>query len=332
MLKPTVAFKVPVAFFVFNRPETTSRVFEVIRRVQPTQLFVIADGPRSNRSGEQDLCDEVRHIFKNVDWPCELKLRFLDENLGCRRGVTEGINWVFEQVDQAIILEDDCVPDLSFFPFCEELLERYADDPNIGMVSGDNFQNGVYKTADSYYFSRFCHIWGWATWRRAWKKMDVNMTTWPEIRKTKWLAETIGRGPQKHFWSTWFDDAFRGDAGAMKTWDVAWTYSCWRHEMRCIIPELNLVKNIGFGINSTHTREGSKWETMYASTILFPLRHPDRKSCFVLADTYTGIKQYYGSSLAQRILCTLRLPFRLSTLVWIRCLFPKPHRRAVDIF
>lgn len=319
----------PIAFLVFNRPETTRLVFEQIRRARPQQLLVVADGPRADHPGEKARCEEVRRIVQTIDWPCDLQLRFREENLGCRRSVAEGLDWLFSKVEQAIILEDDCLPDASFFPFCEELLSRYASDEGVGLISGDNFQNGKNVSPASYYFSRHCHIWGWATWRRAWQKMDLSMSTWPQLRKTNWLEATRGTGPAKHFWKLWFDDAYLGEAGALRTWDVAWTYACWSHEMRCIIPELNLVANIGFGQDSTHTRNGKQRKAFAQGSIKFPLRHPVSKDCFKAADTYTEHTQYYASSLAQRFIHMLRLPISLRSLALLRDgarrLFPKPH-------
>jgi hypothetical protein len=156
----------PIAFFIFNRPDTTARVFEAIRQAQPSKLLVVADGPRSTRPGEAEKCAATRAIIDQVDWECEVLTNYSDVNLGCRHRVSSGLDWVFEQVEEAIILEDDCLPHPTFFRFCEELLEWYRHDHRIVAISGDNFQNGHQSGEFSYYFSRYVHIWGWATWRR----------------------------------------------------------------------------------------------------------------------------------------------------------------------
>ena len=178
----------PVAFIIFNRPDTTARVFAEIAKARPPKLLVVGDGPRANRDGEADRVAEARAIIKNVDWPCEVLTNFSTPNLGCKKRVSSGIDWIFEQVEEAIILEDDCLPDPSFFQFCEEMLARYRHDDRIAMISGDNFLFGQVPVPESYYFSRYCHIWGWASWRRAWKDYDVNIPALAAIRTDgRWM-------------------------------------------------------------------------------------------------------------------------------------------------
>jgi hypothetical protein len=166
----------PVAFFIFNRPDTTEQVFSEIVRVKPHKLLVIADGPRSERQGEAEKCSQARSIIDRVNWDCEILTNFSEINLGCKVRVSSGIDWVFEHVEEAIILEDDCLPDPTFFRYCQVMLDHYRNDQRIGMISGDNFQNGIKRNMDSYYFSRYVHIWGWATWRNRWQNYyDVNI-------------------------------------------------------------------------------------------------------------------------------------------------------------
>jgi hypothetical protein len=179
--------RTPVAFIIFNCPETTDRVFEQIAKAKPSKLLVIADGPRENSPGEAERCAAVRSIIDNVDWDCEVLTNYSDVNLGCKRRIASGLDWVFDTVEEAIILEDDCLPDPTFFRFCDELLEKYRDDERITMISGDNFQFDRKKTDSSYYFSRDPHIWRWASWRHVWKNYDVDMQLWPEIRDGGWL-------------------------------------------------------------------------------------------------------------------------------------------------
>lgn len=160
---PEFQLTTPVAFIIFNRPDTTEKVFAEIAKAKPPKLLVIGDGPRVSRQGEAEKVAAARSIIQCVDWDCEVQTNFSDVNLGCKRRVSSGIDWVFEQVEEAIILEDDCLPDPTFFRFCEELLARYRHDQRIGMISGDNFQFGSRRNDDSYYFSKYVHIWGWAT-------------------------------------------------------------------------------------------------------------------------------------------------------------------------
>lgn len=172
------SFTTPILFLIFNRPETTERVFQQIRKIQPRQLFVSADGPRPTKIGEQETCEQVQKIIQKIDWKCDLKTNYSEKNLGCRVAVSSGINWFFNHVYEGIILEDDCVPDISFFHFCETMLEYYRNDERIMHIGGFNYQDGIIRGSGSYYFSQLSHIWGWATWKRAWDKYDVNVSTY----------------------------------------------------------------------------------------------------------------------------------------------------------
>jgi hypothetical protein len=174
-------FATPILFLIFNRPDTTDKVFEKIREIQPRQLFISADGPRPDRKDEREKCEEARKVIQKIDWKCELKTNFSEKNLGCRVGVSSGIDWFFSQVSKGIILEDDCLPDASFFNFCKVLLEYYRNDERIMHIGGINVQDGRMRGTASYYFSKISHIWGWATWKRAWEKYDVNIRTYPQL-------------------------------------------------------------------------------------------------------------------------------------------------------
>ena len=190
----------PVVLLIFNRPDTTERVFETIRQAKPPKLLVVADGPRADKPGEAEKCAAVRAILDRVDWDCQVIQNYADTNLGCRERVSSGLNWVFETVEEAIILEDDCLPHPTFFRFCEELLERYRHDDRIMTISGNNLQFGRPHTEDGYYFSRYTHIWGWASWRRAWRFYDLEMKAWPELRNTNWLAEKMKSERSANYW------------------------------------------------------------------------------------------------------------------------------------
>ena len=265
--------KSPVLFLVFNRPDTTRRVFEAIRQAQPSQLFIAADGPREGKSGEAEKCADVRRIVhEGIDWDCEVKTLFRDENLGCKAAVSRAIDWFFEHVEEGIILEDDCLPHPTFFRFCEELLNKYRDDERIGQISGDNFQFGKKRTEYSYYFSRYTHIWGWATWRRAWKNYDVDMKSWPEIRDNGWLQDWLGNKKLVHYWMRIFEMTYQGE---INTWDYQWTFTCWIRNCLTILPNVNLVSNIGFSAGATHTsHKNDKSANIPVEAMEFPLRHP----------------------------------------------------------
>ncbi len=261
----------PIIFLIFNRPSETFRVFERIREARPEKLLIVADGPRSNRLGEAALCRRTREVLNRVDWPCEVLTNFAETNMGCGRRVASGLDWAFEQAEEAIILEDDCLPDPSFFLYCAELLERYRTDERIMMVSGNNFQNGAKRTPDSYYFSRFPHCWGWATWRRAWRLFDFQMRDWPQRRRTRWLRSIARNLMLERYWAQCFDDVASCKTDA---WGYQWMYCMLTRDGLSIVPDVNLVTNIGFGPAATHTLTTDERYVVPSRAMKFPLRHP----------------------------------------------------------
>jgi hypothetical protein len=270
---PNFQLTSPVAFIIFNRPDTTERVFAEIAKARPPKLLVVGDGPRANRPGEAEKVAAARAIIKCVDWDCEVLTHFSEVNLGCKQRVSSGIDWVFEQVEEAIILEDDCLPDPSFFRFCQELLERHRHDQRIGMISGDNFQFGNRRNDDSYYFSKYVHIWGWATWRDRWAgSYDVTMARWPRIRDEAWLPDMVGSAHEAAYWHKIFERVHRGE---IDTWDYQWVFANWVEGRVSIAPTVNLISNIGFNrSDATHTSGGSDVANLGLSPVSFPLTCP----------------------------------------------------------
>ena len=258
-----------VAFLGFNRPQATQRVFEAIRQVRPKQLLLVADGPRPDRPDDQENCAAVRAIVDKVDWPCDVQKNYAEKNLGCKRRVSSGLDWVFSQVKEAIILEDDCLPSSSFFSYCAELLERYRHDTRIMHIGGNNFQNGQKRGNYSYFFSKYNHIWGWATWRRAWKLYDVDMSTWPMVKDSGILRYFCDSEDELSYWSGNFDLMH---AGKIDTWDYAWTYACFTNGLS-VYPNVNLVSNIGFAADGTHCSGDSPLANLPTSDIS-PITHP----------------------------------------------------------
>jgi len=264
----------PVLFLVFNRPSTTKQVFEAIRAARPPRLYVAADGPRAGRSGEAQLCDQVRAIATAVDWPCEVKTLFRDSNLGCKMGVSTGIDWFFENEPEGIILEDDVLPLPSFFPYCDELLERYRHDDSVWMVSGSNLIPGQIPLEESYFFSQNALIWGWASWRRAWQHYDVRMQAWPKLKQEGWLKSVFPGQPLLiSHWTYLFDELY---AGKRDTWDYQCAYTCWLTNSVTITPAQNLTENLGFGEAATHTSSQKPDFLLEAipADLSFPLIHP----------------------------------------------------------
>jgi hypothetical protein len=286
-----MTFETPILFIVFNRPEHTRKVFERIKEVKPKFLFVVADGPRADHAEDAEKCEQVRrYIVESVSWPCELKTLFRDENFGCGRGPAEAISWFFSNIEEGIVLEDDCLPDVTFFTFCQELLRRYRNDDRIMHISGTNFQDDRIVLPDSYYFSQYPHIWGWASWRRAWKNYQYRITdSADEIRLT--LKRRLKSKEENRLWEDVMIKSF--SAGKKDVWDYQWCYLFWKNNGISILPSRTLVKNIGLGIDSTHT---SSFSSGYEQNTVAPIHnliHPAHVKENRLADQYT-FRRYFS--------------------------------------
>jgi hypothetical protein len=282
----------PLLFLVFNRPETTRRVFQAIREARPAKLYIAADGPRVGRTGEAKLCNEVREIASTVDWPCETKTLFREQNLGCKQGVSSGIAWFFSHETEGIILEDDVLPIPTFFAYCDEMLERYRDDDRVAMIAGCNLASNNFHAESSYLFSYYCNIWGWASWRRVWQHYDVTMTQWPLWRDGKGLAKVSGGKAffQSH-WRRVLDGVYKGN---IDTWDYQWLFTCWRLGALAILPAHNQISNLGFGADATHTTAvaPSYISELIVRPLEWPLIHPERVAPEWKADALIGSKIY----------------------------------------
>lgn len=262
--------KVPVAMFLYRRPDQTARVFESIRAYQPPTLILIADGPKP---GEETLTRAARKAIENVDWPCVVYRVYSDENLGSGVRQSSGLNRVFSHVHEAIILEDDCLPDPSFFTFCEEMLERYKFDYEVMAISGDNFLPGP-ASEESYHFSRFPHMWGWATWKRAWTRYEY---------KPKTLAIPPCDPIMAAHWCNIWGNLMRGDIDA---YDYQFMFAMWKYDGLCITPRVNMVKNIGFGVGATNMTHDGAHPSPEAAPMTFPLVHPAKIEAHAAADQW----------------------------------------------
>ena len=240
----------PIVLIVFNRPRETSTLLEEIRKLEPKKLFIIADGPRLNRPGEAELCLEVRRIATNIDWECEVKTDFSDVNLGCKNRVVTGLDWVFTNTDKAIILEDDCIPARSFFTFANEMLNRYANNEEIGIVSGTSLLPSSDSNPADFYLSQYPQVWGWATWKRAWNMYDPAISAWKFDKKTDFIRNRTSNWKSARRWKRGFDSVYKG---TLDTWDYQLVYMTWKFNLKTIVPYKNLVSNIGFGSDATHT-------------------------------------------------------------------------------
>ena len=290
----SIPLQTAVLFLVFNRPDTTKQVFDAIREAKPPRLYVAADGPRANKPGEAERVKLVRHIATAVDWPCEVRTLFRQENLGCKKAVCEGIDWFFQNEEQGIILEDDCLPNPDFFTFCETLLNHYAQDERVWVITGDNFQNGQNRGNASYYFSRINHVWGWASWRRAWSKRDMEIKFWPEWKRSSAWKEFWTDTVVRRYWEKIFDRMYRAE---IDTWDYPWTASVWYRGGLTATPNVNLVSNVGFGAGATHTSSANDPSSNMQTYALGALVHPSSVEQNVVADCYTFDHHFGGRNL-----------------------------------
>jgi hypothetical protein len=300
----------PVAFFIFNRPKLTAKVFEVIRQSRPNKLFIIADGPRPARPGEAEKCAATRAVVEQLDWDCEVFRNYSEVNLGCGQRVSTGITWVFEQVESAIILEDDCLPHPTFFPFCEQLLEKYRNEPKIMSISGTNWL-GQWKPEQQSYHFFFCGgFWGWATWRRAWQGYDYEMKLWENKKIREQIQDFIGNEQAFKWYAQIFSQAYRGE---IDTWDYQWIFHCFLKSGMEVVPAVNLISNIGFGEAATHTKNPDDVRSnLPQHSMLFPLEEPKE----------LGIDREYGRQVGKKLSINNHLLVRLKNKIkrWLALL------------
>jgi hypothetical protein len=267
-------FQTPIAILNFNRPQLTRQVFEVVRQIKPKRLLLIADGPRADKPDDVRLCAEVRAIFDEIDWECEVSKNFADTNMGSFKRNSTGLSWVFDNVEEAIILEDDCIPSLAFFPYCEELLNRYRDNPHVGVISGNNFGFPLgSRKGDSYFFSAYHFTWGWASWRRVWNKVDFSTSWWSPASTDQMLHSLFSKNKERNYWYKLFNDIHTGKR--RNAWDYQLLLNNFKYSQLSVIPIHNLVSNIGFGPDATNCKdEGSKLHNIRRQNLQFPLVHP----------------------------------------------------------
>lgn len=239
-----------VLFLIFNRPDTTRQVFDQIRKARPRKLYVACDGPRADRPQDKALCDATRSIISGVDWECEVHTLFRKHNLGCKASVSSALDWFFLHEEEGIILEDDCVPAVSFFNFCDTLLEKYRDDSRIRHISGGNYQLGKKWGDASYYFSNLTHAWGWASWRRVWKDYDKNLQKYSVADFTGQIRNIFDDDVIVECWVRIFSEV---KSGKINSWAYPLTFINFFNNSLSIIPNVNLINNIGFDNTATHT-------------------------------------------------------------------------------
>ncbi len=286
----------PIVLFIYARPDATRQTLDSIRRVRPKRLLVVADGPPGGASGElRARVADARRLIDEIDWECNVLTEFASGHRGLTSRIVTGLDWAFDSAEEAIVLEDDCVPDPSFFRFCEELLERHREDTRVMGVSGNDFRSDPASRPERYRYSRYPLTWGWATWRRAWRLHDPQMSRWPELRESGWLDRRFHSRHAVAYWMRLFEQTYREH----HTWDYAWTLTCWLNNGLFIHPEVNLVTNVGFGGDATHTRDPrSVFANLTTRPAQFPLRHPDQVAVDDEGDRFLEDVMYSGNLVA----------------------------------
>lgn len=289
-----------VLFLVFNRLDSTKQVFQAIRQAKPPRLYIAADGARAKKEGEAEKVKAVRnYIMQNIDWDCEVQTLFRDQNLGCKYAVSAAITWFFENEEQGIILEDDCLPSQSFFWFCEELLEKYKDDESVYLVSGDSRGSESFGMKEDYGFCKYPMIWGWASWARVWKNYDAELQDWPEQRGG--LPSSISS--HKHtvvFWKKTFERMYNKE---IDTWDYQFSYLLLKNKAKCIVPRINLITNVGFGEGATHTLSAeSEAANRKRYEIKIPLTHTPKAESEKKINDFYDRYEFLSKSLFVRVI------------------------------
>jgi len=261
---------IPIVFIIYNRPDTTIKVFEQLKIAKPKKLYVVADGPNENKPNDKETCEQTRKIIEGVDWDCKVKKNYAEKNMGCGIRPATGLEWVFSQEEYAIILEDDCVPAQSFFWFCQEMLIKYKDDTRIMIVSGNNYNEERKRNDDSYLFCRYGHSWGWASWSRAWKHFDFDMKQWPLFRDNGHMHDIFRTQAEVDLFTAKFNRVFENH---QSIWDFQFTFAIWSNNGLSIVPSCNLVSNIG--IDGTHSNNISSFHFRPVNEKFKITKHPD---------------------------------------------------------
>ena len=287
---------VPVLITAWKRPSKVKRLISRLREIAPEKVFAACDGPSS--VADSIKVEETRRIIESeIDWPCELYTLFNETNLGCRMGMTKAINWFFTNVEEGIILEDDCIPHYEFFQFCTELLERYRNNERIFSISGNNFQDSQWRGDGSYYLSQYFHCWGWASWRRSWNKFDSNLQSWESLKEFNILSSIFTNKKEEIYWTRIWDRLQQ--EGKPDSWAYRMAFTSFINGGLTIIPNKNLVENIGFDKDATHTTLDN-FDTSINEGLM-PLVHPKFDLRNIFADEYTFLNHFYKSSFIYRL-------------------------------
>lgn len=269
-------FKVPIVLIMFNRPLETSRVLEKIKEVKPERLFIISDGSRNNE--EKEKVQECRNLINKIDWKCKIETNYSDVNMGCRNRISSGLNWVFKKVDKAIILEDDCLPDISFFYYCERMLDLYKNDERVMSIEGTNLSNNIYKIEGSeYFFGSYASLWGWATWKESWEKIDLNLTTLSDKERQLKIIKNIGLFKYLNYRKIFM----KVKQGKINSWGYSWIYTILSLNGVVIVPYQNLIENIGFSEGATHTNNFNEFRKIKALKLSESIKYAGKQKIII---------------------------------------------------
>ena len=287
----------PIVLICFNRPNETKKVLNKIKSIRPQKLFIIMDGPRKNNVKDKINCKKVEKIVSNLQLSCKILKNFSNKNLGLKKRIKTGLNWVFTKTDKAIILEDDCLPRKDFFYFCDNLLEYYKYSKKVRFITGNNFQNKNYKFVNSYYFSKYSHIWGWATWRDSWKLYKDNDLTWEKYLNSKKFEEICPKIIERRYWRSMFQKVRKGK---LKSWSLYFLFSLWKAKGLTATPKFNLVRNLGFNKKGTNTKNMDIFLNNKYLKLGKDLNHPNEILQNISADNYV-FNNVYNTSLSKKI-------------------------------
>lgn len=308
-LASPLSFTTPVLLIAWRRPQTTKQVIDAIREAAPTQMFVSCDGPNVDRPGEAEKVAATRALIeKEIDWPCQIERQYADVNQGgAKIAVSRAITWLFQHVEKGIILEDDCVPHPDFFPFCATLLEHYRQDERIWCINGNNFQEGQWRGDGTYYFSRYPHSWGWASWRRCWEHFDGDLDQWTPLKNSGLLDHVFEDPLARQYWSSIWNRLL--EEGLPDTWDFQWLFTCLTQSGLSLTPNTNLVSNVGLGVDATNCTISME-ATAFGTASILPIRHPTFLLQDKTADRFTFDHVFGGLTMRQ----SQRLRSRLKAL------------------
>lgn len=271
-----IPFEVPIVLIMFNRPFETLKVLEKIKEVKPTQLFIISDGSRNNK--EEEKVQQCRNLISKIDWECKIETNFSNVNLGCRDRISSGLNWVFEKVETAIILEDDCLPDVSFFYYCERMLKLYENDEKVMSIEGTNLSNKKHHIEDNeYFFGSYASLWGWATWKESWEKIDLNLTTLSNKKIQKIIMKNMGIVKYLNYRRIFK----KVKQGRINSWGYSWIYTILSLNGVVIVPAKNLIENIGFSEGATHTNNINEFKKIDTFKLSDKIKNADRQKIVI---------------------------------------------------